>query len=79
MENQLTVEISNLFHSAHWYRLMVNIHLLYNEVFPKLSKAKMLCSIPSVKPCELSFPHHFWEERIEDLHAMRYAFSSVSV
>lgn len=64
MENQLTIEIGNLFYSAHWYHLMANINLMYNEIFPKLSKAKTLCSIPSVKSCELSFPHHFWEGKL---------------
>lgn len=60
MENQLTIEISNLFHNAHWYRPMANINIMYSEIFPKPSKAKMLCSIP----CELSFPHYFWEEKL---------------
>lgn len=64
MENQLTIEISNLFHNAHWYHVMANITLMYNEIFPKLSKATMLCIIPIVKPCELPFPHYFWEEKL---------------
>lgn len=53
-----------MFHDAHWYHVMANINLVYQDIFPKLIKAKMLHSIPSVKPCELSLAHHFWEEEL---------------
>lgn len=52
MEKDLTIEISNLFHNAHWCLWMANRNLMYHEIFPNLSKAKMLCNIPSEK-------HHF--------------------
>lgn len=52
MEKELTIEISNLFHNAHWYLLMANTNLMCHEIFPNLSKAKMLCNIPPEK-------HHF--------------------